>query len=142
MLAFALHRSSRPPPAYSHLPRSATHHGAVAFPGLPQATKGGVFAENSIQEGTEKSSRAFSSAEGLPAVSSSSSPSQVVLQCSPGFGYFVVVISPSCASLVPPVATSYLFFYLSFDFFFIFFFLMCKILSDFLFSPSIKNREI
>lgn len=65
--------SSRPPPAYAHLPRSATHHGALTFSGLQQGTKGDVPSESSIQE---KSSLAFSPAEGLPAVSSRSLPSQ------------------------------------------------------------------
>lgn len=52
-------KTSRLPPAYAHLPRSATHHGAL--PSSQPGTRSGVLSESSIPEATGKSSPAVSS---------------------------------------------------------------------------------
>lgn len=109
----------------------------MVFPVLQQGTKGGVPSETNVQEATEKSSRAFSPAEGLPAVPSRSSSSQVLLQCSPGSRNTLIVVH----LLLGNVATvhrefPFILFFLFFSFF-SFSFSVGRILlyPDFLFSP-------
>ncbi|XP_024393084.1 uncharacterized protein [Physcomitrium patens] len=67
-------KSSRRPIA--HLPRSATHHGALPFSGLQQETKHGIPLEGAILEGSRESSSVLNSVKEFPFGSSRLSSSQ------------------------------------------------------------------